>query len=73
MGKIVILARYRVQFIIEHENLVLDLSNNKSIIAVFSLKLLLSQGFITSIGTIRMMKKGEFYRGGCRHPPTARS
>ncbi len=29
---IVILARYRVHFIIEHENLVFDLSNNISII-----------------------------------------
>ena len=32
MGKIVILARYRVHLNIEHENLVSDPSNNKSII-----------------------------------------
>ncbi len=32
MGEIVILARYRVYFIIEHKNLVYDPSNNKSIL-----------------------------------------
>ena len=36
-----ILARYRVHFIIEHENLVYNPSNNKSIIATHNKKLTL--------------------------------
>ena len=36
MGEVVILASYRVHFIIEHENLVQDPSNNISIICIYS-------------------------------------
>ena len=39
MGEIVILIRYRVHFIIEHENLVLDPSNNISLVILLEGKL----------------------------------
>ena len=55
MGDIVIFARYRVNFIIEHENLVYDPINNKSIIPIYDTCLLYTDGFALSLMSDKLM------------------